>query len=165
MDAGLAREGAAETGETTGQAISVAPCGTDNFVARYTILLVEDQTFVRRATAAVLRSCGYTVLTAIDGTQGLEACRDCPQPIDLLLSDMVIPGMSGSELAEAFRAIHPRGRVLLMSGYAEELPPYRSFPCRGPHLRKPFSIGTLINAVGEALDAGRLAPEISAGKP
>ena len=124
-----------------------------NFGAQYTILLVEDETFVRQATAAALRSCGYIVLTAKDGGGALEICRDRSKPIDLLLSDIVMPGMSGGDLAKAFQAMHPQARVLLMSGYAEELAPYMSLTHSTHHLRKPFSVGTLIEAVREALNA------------
>jgi two-component system, cell cycle sensor histidine kinase and response regulator CckA len=136
----------------------------DNFGPPYTILLVEDETFVRRATAAALRSCGYAVLTAKDGLEALEACRNCPQPLDLLLSDMVMPGMSGGELAETFQTMHPQARVLLMSGYAEELTPYTLCPGCRPYLRKPFSIGTLIKAVDELLGGGARLPKTLAGK-
>ena len=128
------------------------------------ILLVEDQTFVRQAMAAALTSSGYTVLIAADGAQALEACRDASQPIDLLVSDMVMPGMNGDELAKRFQAVHPSGRVLLMSGYAEELTSRPWFPSQSSCLRKPFSAGTLIKVVGELLEADTLALEIPAAK-
>ena len=130
----------------------VGDCG-----APPTILLVEDESFVRQAAAAALRLSGYTVLTAADGAQALEACRNYPRPIDLLLSDLVMPHLNGRELAETFQAMHPRGRVLLMSGYAEELVPYISFPHCTPFLRKPFSVDTLRKAVGELCDADALS--------
>lgn len=153
-----------EIAEIIGSPIIVASCEVNNFGAPYTILLVEDETFVRQATAAALRSCGYIVLTAADGLQALEVCGNCSQHLDLLLSDMVMPGMGGGALAEAFQVMHPRGRVLLMSGYAEELTPYTSLPDCWPYLRKPFSAGGLIEAVEEALNADALTFKTKAAK-
>lgn len=124
------------------------------------LLLVEDETFVRQAMAATLTSSGYTVLFAADGAQALEACRNASQPLDLLLSDMVMPGMNGDDLAKRFQAMHPPGRVLLMSGYAEEL----TQPTRSSCLRKPFSVSTLIKVVRELLEADALVLGTSAGK-
>jgi CheY-like chemotaxis protein len=138
-----------------------------------TILLVEDNTFVRQAMASALCSSGYIVLIAADGAQAFETCRNCAQPIDLLLSDMVMPNMSGGELAEKFRAMFPSANVLLMSGYSEELTPHASSPQCRLFLRKPFSIDTLIRAVGDvlethslsqvAVDSDQLLPLIRAG--
>jgi two-component system, cell cycle sensor histidine kinase and response regulator CckA len=135
----------------------------DNLGAPKTILLVEDETFVRQAMAAALRSSGYTVLTATDGAQALEAYRHCSHPPDMLLSDMVMPGMSGDALAEAFQAIYPQGRVLLISGYSEELTPYRSFGCSRAFLPKPFTVDALIKAVEKVLGGDSL-PSESAGR-
>lgn len=129
-----------------------------------TILLVEDETFVRQAMAAALTSSGYTVLIAADGAQALEACRNASQPLDLLLSDMVMPGMNGDDLAKRFQAMHPPGRVLLMSGYAEELTQPTCFSSQSSCLRKPFSVCTLIKVVRELLEADALVLGTSAGK-
>lgn len=142
----------------------------ENFAAPKTILLVEDETFVRQAMAAALCSSGYTVLTATDGAQALETYRHCPRPPDMLLSDMVMPGMSGDALAEAFQALYPQGRVLLISGYAQELTPYRSFPRCRAFLPKPFTADALIKAVekvlgGDALPLEAAPDEIAIGYP
>jgi two-component system, cell cycle sensor histidine kinase and response regulator CckA len=136
----------------------------DNFGTGKTILLVEDETFVREAMAAALRSSGYVVLIAADGAQAFEACLNYAQPIDLLLSDTIMPKMSGNELAGKFRAIHPQASILLMSGHAEELMPYKSFPHHWPCLRKPFSVDALIKAIGEVLHAREFASRASTGK-
>lgn len=134
----------------------------DNFGVPYTILLVEDETFVRQSIEAALCLYGYTVLTAVNATQALEICRNSPQPPDLLVSDMVMPGMSGNELARAFRVLYPQAGVLLMSGYAQELTPHASSACCTPHLSKPFSVDTLIKAVSELLDGIALSSETAA---
>jgi DNA-binding NtrC family response regulator len=136
----------------------------DNFGVPYTILLVEDETFVRQSIEAALCLYGYTVLTAVNATQALEICRNSPQPPDLLVSDMVMPGMSGGELARAFRVQHPQAGVLLMSGYAEELTPHASSACCTPYLRKPFSVDTLIKAVSELLDVNARSTKTVAAK-
>jgi DNA-binding NtrC family response regulator len=129
-----------------------AACQPARLAMRHAILLVEDETFVRQAMAAALRSSGYAVLTAANGSQALGICRECAQPPDLLLSDMVMPGMSGAYLATLFEAMYPWSQVLLMSGYVEELSPRQTQRYRATQLRKPFSIVTLINVVREILD-------------
>lgn len=137
-----------------------AAYGAVRLAARHTILVVEDETFVREAMAAVLRSSGYRVLTAVDGREALATCRECARPPDLLLSDMVMPGMSGAHLATLFEAMYPWSQALLMSGYTEELSPCRARLHRTAQLRKPFSIGTLIKAIAETLNAH--APALTA---
>jgi CheY-like chemotaxis protein len=117
-----------------------------------TIVLVEDEAFVRKATAEALKSVGYSVLTAEGAISALRARCECPDPVDLLLADVVMPGTSGYELAREFRFLHPGIRILLMSGYAEqlnqsELPAYRE-----EYMKKPFSIPTLLKRVRELLD-------------
>jgi two-component system cell cycle sensor histidine kinase/response regulator CckA len=117
-----------------------------------TILLVEDEAFVRKVTAEVLESAGYRLVIARSAAEALEACRGYSGPLNLILADVVMPGMSGRELATELESFYPRARVLFMSGYAEqlvgcELSPY----CKG-YLAKPFSIGKLLRRVREVLD-------------
>jgi DNA-binding NtrC family response regulator len=116
------------------------------------ILLVEDEPFVRKATAEILEVAGYTCLTAESGAVALKACQAHSKPIDLLISDIIMPGMTGQELAAEFHGCCPQGRVLLMSGYVKhlawcELPPYGK-----TYLAKPFSMETLLKRVREVLD-------------
>jgi len=117
-----------------------------------TILLVEDEAFVRTATAEVLESAGYRLVVARGAAEALAASRRCPWPVDLLLADIVMPGMSGRELATALENLHPRVRVLLMSGYAEQLARCGSSACGEQFLAKPFSIPMLLGKVREVLD-------------
>jgi two-component system cell cycle sensor histidine kinase/response regulator CckA len=117
-----------------------------------TILLVEDEWFVRKATAEVLESAGYRLVLAKNATEALEACRTCVRPVDLLLTDVIMPGMSGRDLAAEFASLCPRARVLLMSGHQQQLA-----ACERSHdgrkcMAKPFSISTLLNRVRVALD-------------
>jgi CheY-like chemotaxis protein len=117
-----------------------------------TILLVEDEAFVRKVTAEVLESAGYRLVTARSAAEAFEAYRRCFRPVDLLLADIVMPGMSGRELAAEFETLCPRGRVLLMSGHAEQLASCQ-LSCYGKkYLAKPFSIRMLLSRVREVLD-------------
>ncbi len=118
-----------------------------------TILLVEDEAFVRMATGEVLESAGYRMLIARTAADALNAQEKCSQGVDLLLADIVLPGRSGYELANEFRGLCPRARILLMSGYAEQLVGCELSACGGAHLAKPFSALTLLRRVRQALDS------------
>ncbi len=84
-----------------------------------TILLVEDESAVRFAALAFLKKCGYLVLEGKDGLSAVEAASNHNGPIDLMVTDVVMPGMSGRQLAEMLAEKYPNIRVLFMSGYAE----------------------------------------------
>jgi len=116
-----------------------------------TILLVEDEGFVRKITAEVLESAGYKLVIARSSAEALDAYRQLSKPVDLLLADVVMPGMSGCDLAAKFESLCPRTRVLLMSGYAGQswcqVSPYDK-----TYLAKPFSVQTLLKRVREVLD-------------
>jgi two-component system, cell cycle sensor histidine kinase and response regulator CckA len=116
-----------------------------------TILLVEDEAFVREAAAEALESAGYRLLIAGSAAEALAAYRGCFRPVDLLLADVVMPGMSGRDLAAEFAGLCPRTRILLMSGYAEQLAACQPSPYK-KWLAKPFSTRTLLRAVREALN-------------
>jgi two-component system cell cycle sensor histidine kinase/response regulator CckA len=116
-----------------------------------TILLVEDEAFVRKVTAQVLESAGYSLVIAASAAEALQAYRGCSERVDLLLADVVMPGMSGRELASEFERTYPSVRVLLMSGYTDQLARCER-PRRGQCLAKPFSMGMLLLRVREALD-------------
>jgi CheY-like chemotaxis protein len=117
-----------------------------------TILLVEDEAFVRKVTAEVLESAGYKLMIARSAAEALEACRRYSGPLDLILADVVMPGMSGRELATELESSYPRARVLLMSGYAEQLVGCELSPYCKDYLAKPFSIPRLLRRVREVLD-------------
>jgi DNA-binding NtrC family response regulator len=121
-----------------------------------TILLVEDEGFVRKATAEALESVGYRLVIAGNAAEALEACRTCLRPVDLLLTDVVLPGMSGRDLAAEFANLCPRARVLLMSGHEQQLAVCERSRYGTKCLAKPFSIRKLLNKVREALDRNQL---------
>lgn len=118
-----------------------------------TILLVEDEVFVRKVAADVLESAGYRVLIARNSAEALALFRARSELVDLLLSDIVMPGMSGSELAAEFQNLCPSVRILLMSGHGGQL--VSSDPLfRGEnYLAKPFSVRMLLKSVRHALDS------------
>jgi PAS domain S-box-containing protein len=112
-----------------------------------TILVVEDETAVRRLTSRILTREGYTVLEAEDGPRALDTWDAHPGEIDLLLTDVVMPGMSGKELAERL-GIEP----VFMSGYTDDV--MLRHGMEGLRLvQKPFDAQTLLGAVRSALDA------------
>jgi CheY-like chemotaxis protein len=117
-----------------------------------TILLVEDEAFVRNATAEVLESAGYRLVVAGSAAEALMAYRSCSRPVDLLLADIVMPGKDGRELATELENFYPRARVLFMSGYAEQLAWCGSSACDKHYLAKPFSSPMLLRRVREVLD-------------
>lgn len=84
------------------------------------ILLVEDQDDVRRLTQKMLERCGYTVLPASGGAAALEIMLHGKEKVDVVLTDVIMPGMNGSELAEAIRQIRPQLPVIFMSGYTDD---------------------------------------------
>lgn len=120
-----------------------------------TILLVEDEAFVRTATTEVLESAGYRLVVAGSAAEALVAYHSCSWPVDLLLADIVMPGMDGRELATELENFHPRARVLLMSGYAEQLAGCALFPNGDECLVKPFSVHTLLSGVRKVLGHGK----------
>ncbi|MEX2472340.1 MAG: response regulator, partial [Gemmatimonadota bacterium] len=116
------------------------------------ILLVEDDDSVRPLMQKVLTRHGYEVVHAASGAEALEICRREGDAFDLLLSDVVMPGMNGRELAEAVRAIRPDVAVLLVSGHHEDEILKRGIDeHETAFLRKPFDAPSLIEAVAELL--------------
>jgi len=120
---------------------------------RETVLLAEDDPSVRAIVADVLTQKGYRVLRANDGQAALEMARAQAGAIHLLVTDIVMPGMTGRELAEALRAERPGVRVLYMSGYTDDAVVRHGVLEEGvPYLQKPFAPRTLASKVREVLD-------------
>ncbi|MEO8090586.1 MAG: PAS domain S-box protein [Gemmatimonadales bacterium] len=119
------------------------------------VLLAEDRADVRRFTARVLHEAGYEVLEAEGGEAALALARQHAGPINLLLSDAVMPGMSGKVLAERLRATRPALRVVFTSGYTDDAVRDRNVVESGiTFLQKPFTPVRLAAVVRSALDAG-----------
>ncbi len=116
-----------------------------------TILVVEDDASIRSLAAGVLRGHGYEVLEAGHAAEAIAACELCP-PVSLLLTDVLINGMSGNELAHLLLPSHPGLQVLYMSGYTEMDVVQRGIVQPGAKfLQKPFRPGELLRRVGEML--------------
>jgi PAS domain S-box-containing protein len=118
------------------------------------ILVVDDDTGVRLLTKRLLERAGYSVLTAEDGYDALNVLTAHGSTIDLVLTDVVMPGMSGRELAERLWHDRPAMRVLFMSGYTEEAIERHGVLERGTHLiSKPYSAVELTAKVRDILDS------------
>ncbi|MBA3975599.1 MAG: hypothetical protein C0504_15435 [Candidatus Solibacter sp.] len=123
---------------------------------RETVLLVEDEAEVRRYVAEVLAALGYQVLQADGAGQALLVSEKANKPIDLLLTDVVMPLLSGKELAARLRPFQPRIQVLFMSGYADDSITAEEMNQQGAHfIQKPFGPNQLALAVRKALDSKR----------
>lgn len=119
-----------------------------------TILVVEDEEVVRSLAERILRRRGYRVLSAGSGAEALEAVAAVDFPVDLVLSDVVMPGMSGPETVTRLTRSGHRFRVLYMSGYTDDhLGPYGVSRDRVDFLPKPFDPEGLVRRVREVLDA------------
>jgi PAS domain S-box-containing protein len=118
-----------------------------------TILLVEDEDGVRNLAKQVLERRGYTVLVASDGDEARRVCQEHSGPIHLLLTDVVMPGLSGPQSAEELRRERPEMKVLFMSGYPDRaMEHHKAFEPGVPFLPKPFAPDALMRKVREALE-------------
>jgi signal transduction histidine kinase len=118
-----------------------------------TVLLVEDQDEVRDLASRVLQRFGYHVLPARSGDEALRVAEDHPQRISLLLTDVVMPGLSGKEVAERLTALRPGLRVLYMSGYTDNIIAQHGVLAPGTaFISKPFTPDSLATAVRAAID-------------
>jgi signal transduction histidine kinase/CheY-like chemotaxis protein len=123
-------------------------------VGTETILLVEDEAGVRRLSLTVLKAQGYVVLEAASGDMALEVARSETGPIHLVVTDVVMPGMSGRELWDHLRVLRPNSRVLFMSGYTDDVIARHGVLEPGiAFLQKPFTPLGLAQKVREVLDA------------
>ena len=117
------------------------------------MLVVEDQRAVRLVVVRALRRRGYRLYEAQDGLEALGIIEKHGPEIDLLLTDVVMPNMNGTELALRFRAVCPHAKVLLMSGYTDEEANRRGALESGHELlQKPFKPDALVQRVREILD-------------
>jgi CheY-like chemotaxis protein len=124
-----------------------APQSSPLFQGSETILLVEDEEGVRRVVETMLKRRGYTVLSSASPAEALAVAGGYKGQIDLLIADMVMPGMSGPQMAERLIATRPHTRVLYVSGYGDPIEARTSFA----FLQKPFSTEELAVKVREVL--------------
>jgi CheY-like chemotaxis protein len=132
-----------KVGGTQGQKRAVEPS---------TVLLAEDDAAVRELLTAALADGGYRVLAAEGGAQAISLCQSHQGSLPVLVTDLVMPGMTGVELARHFRKLRPSGRIIYMSGYTETT--IESSGGLGPDavfLQKPFPPDVLVEKVTEVL--------------
>lgn len=127
-----------------------------------TILLVEDNVELRELTATYLDSCGYKVLEAGNRDEALRICRKYRDPIHVLLTDVVLPGGGGPDLARAALEIRPDLRMIYMSGYPDRVLGTELICDKAAFLQKPFSLDALTRALSHALHTPMALPVESA---
>jgi CheY-like chemotaxis protein len=128
------------------RALEEIPCGTE------TVLVVEDEESLRSLVRTCLESNGYSVLDARDSASALELARNHPGRIHLLLTDVVMPGIGGRELAKRVVVLQPEVKVVFMSGYANDLVDDRGILDRDTVLlEKPFTLHALLDKIYKTL--------------
>ncbi|MDD5307454.1 MAG: response regulator [Deltaproteobacteria bacterium] len=140
---------------TAGALPSVAPPedGTWHMGRGETILVVEDDAAVRRATSRTLVESGYLVIEAEGGEQALARCRENPGGLRLVLTDVIMPGMSGPELARRLADVRPGLRVVYCSGYTDDMLARQGLPASGAVVvNKPIERSDLLRKLREVLD-------------
>jgi two-component system cell cycle sensor histidine kinase/response regulator CckA len=119
-----------------------------------TILLVEDEETVRNLSRQILEACGYKVIEADNGRDALSICLQQDCKIDLLITDVVMPKMSGRQLVERLARLRPEITVLYMSGYTDDAVVRQgAIETDSNFIQKPFTFNTLTDKVRELLDA------------
>ena len=128
--------------------MALQPCACANErIGRPRILLVEDEPFVREATCSILQNAGFEVLPAEDARAAMKVYEECGHRVDLLMTDMVLPGRTGQQLGQDVRKRSPEIVVLVTSGYGEagyetEMPEAGTY-----FLAKPYSRRTLVEKI------------------
>jgi two-component system, cell cycle sensor histidine kinase and response regulator CckA len=126
---------------------------TGRAAGRQTIVLVEDEEPVRTIVRRTLESRGYHVIAAADGEEALELCMAHEGPIDLLVTDIVMPGLSGREVAERIETLRPGTRTLFMSGYTADEIIRRGIMTEAiAFIEKPFAPSQLVARIRETLE-------------
>ncbi len=143
-------------------AMTLQPCAYTNDQPksdrprRCTILLVEDEPFVREATCIILESAGFEVLPAGDAQDAMKVYEECKRGIDLVLTDMVLPGKTGQQLGQDLREHSPELAVLVTSGYSNPEYDMEAPESRTYFLAKPYSRRTLVERIERILGASPL---------
>jgi DNA-binding response OmpR family regulator len=124
---------------------------TGSWKVPWAVLLVEDEPFVRDATCRILEIEGFQVLPAANAQQAMQLYDESEHRIDLLMTDLVLPGRSGRELGQDVRRTSPAMPILLTSGYVEPGCDSESVDARTYYLRKPYSRAELVDKMEEIL--------------
>ncbi len=141
------------TGACLGEEAAVRSCAPS---VSETVLVAEDNDMVRGLVCTILESNGYAVVQAQSGEEAVSLCREHSGPMHLLLTDVLLPGMNGRELAMLAQAIRPQIKVLYMSGYADQVALRRDPSDPAPaFVQKPFTPAVLLEKVRAVLDSPR----------
>jgi two-component system cell cycle sensor histidine kinase/response regulator CckA len=143
-----------EQGDPAASKASSLPTASDR---RRTLLVVEDDASVRELTARFLDNAGYRVLTAKDGIEALQYASEYGPTIGALLTDVVMPRMRGTELAERLTTLVPDLKVIFMSGYLEQIEQKAKLQDDTFFLEKPFTREILLRKVNEAFSSSEFA--------
>jgi PAS domain S-box-containing protein len=139
------------TGEV--ETVRVGTKETNALSGKETILVVEDESGVRNLAVAALHQFGYKVLEAGSGTDALRLCRNLEKPVDLILTDVIMPNMSGTELVQHIRSTWKNVKVLYMSGYTENtITRHGTLKAGVEYISKPFRPQELVTTVRKVLD-------------
>jgi CheY-like chemotaxis protein len=135
-----------ESGAERMEALASAPKGSE------VVLIVEDEPAIRTLARVILEELGYLVLDACNGLEGLAHCRTHQGPIDLLLTDVLMPELNGRELAEGALAVRPDLKIMFMSGHTQDVLVKEGVRNGSAFLQKPFTPAALAQTVRAALD-------------
>ena len=135
--------------------MALQPCAfTNERSGRRRILLVEDEPFVREATCSILQYAGFEVLPAEDAREAMKVYEECGRRVDLVMTDMVLPGRTGQQLGQDVRERSPEVAVLVTSGYGEAAYETESPEARIYFLAKPYSRRVLVEKIETILGTG-----------
>ncbi|MGA8539011.1 MAG: response regulator [Terriglobales bacterium] len=124
---------------------------------RRAILLVEDEPFVRQATSSILEQAGFEVFSTSDAQEAAKVYQDCKRRIDLVMTDLVLPGRSGEQLGRDLQERSPDVVVLVTSGYDNPEYEKEAADSRTYFLAKPYSSKTLVEKIEKILAPPKLA--------
>ena len=140
--------------EAEAEASGVAAAGSVIKRGSETVLLVEDEDMVRNLATELLKENGYNVVEASGGEEAIRLSRSHKEPIHLLITDVVMPKMSGKDVARGLQVVHPEARVLFMSGYTDESIVHHGIvDSHIAFIQKPFSEPALMQKIRDVLDA------------
>ncbi|HOY61689.1 MAG TPA: response regulator [bacterium] len=144
----LSRTEPTDDEEKPAKKCSVRPSG-----GKERVLVVEDEPGVLKLVIRVLESSGYSAISAASADEAISICADSEYPVDLLVTDVVMPDVNGRELAERIRKLRPNIKVLYMSGYTENAIVHHGILDKGINfISKPFNVEDFTRKVRDVLD-------------
>lgn len=135
--------------------MALQPCAwTNEPNGQRRILLVEDEPFVREATCSILQNAGFEVLPVEDAREAMKVYEECGRKVDLVMTDMILPGRTGQQLGQDVRQHSPEIAVLVTSGYGDAAYETESPEARTYFLAKPYSRRALVEKIETILGTG-----------